>query len=194
MTLCSMSLHVLWAPQELVRILNFDDVFVFHTVFFELARGDASIHLLRPILIHLRVNEMTPRLHTCLMDLLQSQPIDDDSFNLVIPSTPATFDPQLRDSFRRSLGQHLFGWDVLLSLRLRLAITDFCWVSPNTCFPRISGLMPFAVQSITAEIIGRPTKAKRVRGSGADSPERDFSPHTSYSLSAPRSDSRRSYP
>jgi len=40
-------------------------------------------------------------------------------------------DTVLRIEFRDSLERHLFGSDTLLSLRLRLATADLCWVSPR---------------------------------------------------------------
>jgi hypothetical protein len=36
---------------------------------------------------------------------------------------------EMREAFRLSLSAHLFGWDEVLRLRMRLSMADFAWVS-----------------------------------------------------------------
>jgi general transcription factor 3C protein 4 len=67
-------------------------------------------------------------LQTPILDILRRQ----------LPEIPNTFgfNPwekeltlPLQQAFQRSLTRHLFGWDIILSLRMRLAVADFCWVT-----------------------------------------------------------------
>jgi len=48
----------------------------------------------------------------------------------------------LRIEFRDSLERHLFGSDILLALRLRLATADLCWVRPRCCLFRLTTATP----------------------------------------------------
>lgn len=58
----------------------------------------------------------------------------DDSAGMIINSEiTGGLDPGLRLDFRRSLTRHLFGWDYILNLRMRLAVADLCWVSEPSC-------------------------------------------------------------
>ncbi|TFK36254.1 transcription factor IIIC subunit delta N-term-domain-containing protein [Crucibulum laeve] len=89
----------------------------------------APLHLLRPTLFRLRnekkLNALLPR----LLDILRAD-FPDHSVNIEIPRYEpgeVGLTPELRREFRRSLIQHLFGWDVLLRLRMRLGLADFAW-------------------------------------------------------------------
>lgn len=85
--------------------------------------GATPLHLLRPIFLRAQdLVDLQPRVIETLLDGSDTSP----------PSpalTPWLTDKslQLREEFRKSLNQHLFGCNVLHSLRLRLAVADFCW-------------------------------------------------------------------
>ncbi|KAJ7881179.1 transcription factor IIIC subunit delta N-term-domain-containing protein [Mycena leptocephala] len=85
--------------------------------------GSTPLHLLRSIFLHLQeLLELQPRVIKILLanaDIYPSSP--------VVPSWSGDVDPQLRGDFRKSIKQHLYGCNVLLSLRLRLSVAEFCW-------------------------------------------------------------------
>jgi general transcription factor 3C protein 4 len=91
------------------------------------ALGQVSIHSLRPTLLYLRRNGTSFRLHSRLLEILRPPSID-SSINVTVPLLQGELDQELREGLRRSLKKHLFGWSDFLSLRLRLAVADFCWV------------------------------------------------------------------
>ena len=70
-----------------------------------------------------RLNRVLPQ----LLQVLESPEPDDPAMTIVNPWT-GDFVPEMRMAFRRQLMTHLFGWDSLVALRLKLAIADFCWV------------------------------------------------------------------
>ncbi|KAJ6580956.1 putative zinc-finger of transcription factor IIIC complex-domain-containing protein [Mycena capillaripes] len=85
--------------------------------------GSTPFHLLRPIFLHLReLLELQPRVIETLLANADKYPPSP-----VVPSWSGDAGPQLRIEFRRNLKQYLYGCDVLLSLRLRLSVADFCW-------------------------------------------------------------------
>ncbi|KAA1468914.1 hypothetical protein DENSPDRAFT_834407 [Dentipellis sp. KUC8613] len=90
------------------------------------ARGDAPLHILRPLFLHLRNPGVLERLHPHILTILEAH-ISDESLHRNIPAWTGELDEAVRTAFRKSLVQHLFGSDDLLSLRLRLAAADFCW-------------------------------------------------------------------
>lgn len=97
--------------------------------FLPLASGCVPLHLLRPIFLHFEKSERFQQLLGFVFQVLQ-QPFDDDSVNIVVaPWSAGGLVPELKADFRRSLTTHLFGWDNLLSLRMRLSVADLCWVS-----------------------------------------------------------------
>ncbi|KAJ7708915.1 transcription factor IIIC subunit delta N-term-domain-containing protein [Mycena rosella] len=85
--------------------------------------GATPLHLLRPIF--LRFQDLLDLQARVLETLLA----DADRFPPSPILVPWSSDsgPQLRAEFRKNLNQHLFGCNVLHSLRLRLAVADFCW-------------------------------------------------------------------
>ncbi|KAJ7498001.1 putative zinc-finger of transcription factor IIIC complex-domain-containing protein, partial [Mycena galericulata] len=88
-----------------------------------LASGATPLHILRPIFLHLQdLTELQPRVIETLLEKADRYP---PSPSLVAWS--GDVGDELRVKFRRSLKQHLFGCNVLLSLRLRLSVADFCW-------------------------------------------------------------------
>lgn len=64
-----------------------------------------------------------------ILEILKPQS-DDHSVRVTVPSW-MSLTPEMRGDFRKSLTRHLFGWDVLLSLRMRLSLADFAWVSSS---------------------------------------------------------------
>ncbi|KAJ7249546.1 transcription factor IIIC subunit delta N-term-domain-containing protein [Mycena haematopus] len=85
--------------------------------------GSTPLNLLRPIFLHSEdLLEHQPRLIQILLaNTDKSPPI------LVIPTWSGDIDSQMRLDFRRSVKQHLYGCNILLSLRLRLSVAEFCW-------------------------------------------------------------------
>ncbi|KAJ7095472.1 transcription factor IIIC subunit delta N-term-domain-containing protein [Mycena crocata] len=85
--------------------------------------GATPLHLLRPIF--LRQNDLLD-LHSRVLETLLANA---DAYPPIPVLSPWSSDagPQLRVEFRKSLKQHLFGCNVLHSLRLRLSLADFCW-------------------------------------------------------------------
>lgn len=89
--------------------------------------GTAPIHILRPILFRLVQDGVLPRVHSQLLQALQGSAAE-DSLEFRIPHLYLGSLTSPYASFRESLVRQLFGNDTLLRLRLKLAITDFCWV------------------------------------------------------------------
>ncbi|KAJ7851587.1 hypothetical protein B0H13DRAFT_2085377, partial [Mycena leptocephala] len=84
--------------------------------------GSTPLYLLRSIFLHLQeLLELQPRVIKILLanaDIYPPSP--------VVPSWSSNVDSQLRGDFRKGIKQHLYGCDVLLSLRLRLFVAEFC--------------------------------------------------------------------
>ena len=91
--------------------------------------------MLQPFLLHLRDSKRLAKIHPQLLDILRSNLRQDQSKNMTLASVEGLQDipmDVLRQLFRTSLTTNLFGWDELLSLRMRLALADFSWV----CYSR----------------------------------------------------------
>lgn len=84
------------------------------------AYGVTPSHLLRPVFLWL--SEL-PDLHTDILELLRSLPVSCPSQRHFSP-WPEGLGEKLRGKFRKSLAKSLFGCDKLLSLRLRLYVTE----------------------------------------------------------------------
>ncbi|KAG5717209.1 hypothetical protein E4T56_gene10399, partial [Termitomyces sp. T112] len=91
----------------------------------KITAGLAPLHLLRPFFFHLQDRTKLLALYPRILDLLK--PRNDDHSLLVNVPTWTSMMPESRRIFRTSLVQHLFGWDVLFSLRMRLSMADFVW-------------------------------------------------------------------
>ncbi|KAJ3511250.1 hypothetical protein NLJ89_g4210 [Agrocybe chaxingu] len=97
----------------------------------------SPLNLLRPTLLHLRNPVLVQRVHTRLLELLRppSNPLGSgsDSSNPVLPTFEGadeltfTLMEEMREEFKIALRTHLFGWDELLRLRMRLSLADFAW-------------------------------------------------------------------
>lgn len=85
------------------------------------------LHHLRSLLLHLcdaeRFAEICPR----LLEVLDQSPQDESTAVSVPPSSQGVGE-DLQRRLRESLATHLFGWNGLFSLRVRLSVADMCWV------------------------------------------------------------------
>jgi general transcription factor 3C protein 4 len=91
------------------------------------AAGLAPLYLLRPFFFRLRDKKMLSVLHSRVLDVIT--PEFSDHSALVTVSSWANLTPETQSQFRASMASNLFGWDILLSLRMRLSLADFAWVS-----------------------------------------------------------------
>ncbi|KAF8141842.1 transcription factor IIIC subunit delta N-term-domain-containing protein [Boletus edulis] len=93
---------------------------------FDCAMRSTPLHHLRPLLLHLcsagRFAEICPR----LLEVMDQSPQDESPAVSAPPSSQAV-GVELQRHLRESLATHLFGWNGLLSLRMRLSIADMCW-------------------------------------------------------------------
>ncbi|KAF8835955.1 hypothetical protein BDN67DRAFT_912054 [Paxillus ammoniavirescens] len=93
---------------------------------FHCATRSAPLHRLRPLLLHLCNTGHFAKLCPHLLEVLNQIP-QDDSTAVVVPAWSQGLGAELQLQLRRSFATHLFGWDGLLSLRMRLSIADMCW-------------------------------------------------------------------
>ncbi|KAL0572279.1 hypothetical protein V5O48_009681 [Marasmius crinis-equi] len=97
------------------------------------ASGLAPLYILRPILFHMRSKPLIDRLHTQIVDILGLQESDSivvtDNITLTswLDEGDKALSPEARVEFRKSLVMHLFGWDALMTLRMRLSLADYAW-------------------------------------------------------------------
>ena len=91
------------------------------------ATKSTPLHQLRSLLLHLcstgRFAEICPR----LLEILD-QSLQDESPPVSVPPSSQGVGVELQSQLRESLATHLFGWNGLLSLRMRLSVADMCWV------------------------------------------------------------------
>ncbi|CAK5274150.1 unnamed protein product [Mycena citricolor] len=88
-------------------------------------QGLSPASLLRPIFFDLTKRRLE-RLHSRLLDIIKPN-FSDHSSGISIQAWDGELGPVVREEFKQSLKRHLFGWNDLLSLRLRLAVGDFVW-------------------------------------------------------------------
>lgn len=98
--------------------------------------GTAPINTLRPILFRLVHDGVLPRIHSQLLQALQGTAAE-NSLEFLIPDLCPDSSTSPYTSFRESIVRQLFGNNDLLRLRLKLAITDFCWVRSSS-YPAFS--------------------------------------------------------
>lgn len=91
------------------------------------ATGIAPIALLRPIFFHISRSRNFGDLRGQILQVLQ-EPTLDESQAMVINRMTGTLDAETRLDFRKSLARHLFGWNYILRMRMKLAVADMCWV------------------------------------------------------------------
>jgi hypothetical protein len=118
--------------------------------------GTAPIHTLRPILFRLVQDGVLPRVHSQLLQALQGTATE-NSLEFLIPHL--CLDPSTSPyaSFRESIVRQLFGNDILLRLRLKLAITDFCWVRSSLF--RSSTVLPMLIEFTRPPAVQRSTSS-----------------------------------
>jgi hypothetical protein len=87
----------------------------------------APIHILRPILFRLSQGGVLTRLHSRLVQDLHNLAAEDITESIT-PHVLLDHSASPHASFRKSIVHHLFHSNTLLHLRLKLAVTDFCWV------------------------------------------------------------------
>ncbi|KAI1793486.1 transcription factor IIIC subunit delta N-term-domain-containing protein [Ganoderma leucocontextum] len=88
--------------------------------------GETPISILRPIFLHLRDPARVSRLHTDVLDVLYQVPPDGARANIDIPPYAGDWTADVSREWRESLTTHLFGWDIILSQRIRYAVAIFC--------------------------------------------------------------------
>ena len=94
-----------------------------------LASGHTPLHLLRPCFLYLANH---PEVYLQVIRFLQCPLVVQLNLSL---GHSCSLDVTTRREFRHSLTRYLFGWDLLLQLRLRLAIADFLLrASADECF------------------------------------------------------------
>jgi hypothetical protein len=93
--------------------------------------GQSPLYLLRPCFLYLADH---PEVYQHVIRLLHSpQAIKP---NLLLGNTPCPPDVTTPREYRQSLTRYFFGWDLLLQLRLKLAIADFLLrASTSPCLP-----------------------------------------------------------
>lgn len=93
-----------------------------------LAWDRGPLDLLRPYLFQLYDRSRLDDLHSRVLQILPF--LDEDhSLAIVVPPCTVSLSHEVRRRFREGLSQHLFGYDALLSLRMRLLLADLTWVS-----------------------------------------------------------------
>ncbi|KAI0766669.1 putative zinc-finger of transcription factor IIIC complex-domain-containing protein [Trametes elegans] len=88
--------------------------------------GEAPIARLRSILLHLRDPQRIARLYTRVLDVLHHAPFTAPPPNFNIPPYEGDWGSEFSRDFAQSLSTHLFGWDSVLSQRMRYAVAAFC--------------------------------------------------------------------
>src|ERR1700741_2264754 len=110
-------MHVICPPMWMLPLISVATIVL----------GTAPIHTLRPIFFRLGQDGVLPRVHSRLLQALR-ETSSENSLELLIPLPLLDSSTSPYASFRESVVRQLFGDDTLLRLRLKLAITDFCWV------------------------------------------------------------------
>ena len=93
----------------------------------DIASRISPLALLRPFFIKLRDKKKLRELQSELLQILRKIGMD-HSLDVNVPVF-SSINPEAQRIFRASLKEHLFGWNGLLSLRIRLSLVDFCQVS-----------------------------------------------------------------
>jgi len=92
--------------------------------------GLSPLHILRPYFLHFRDPKLLHLWLVQFLEIIRPALEEDYSTQIVIPPQGASgLSDELRNKFRFSLTTHLFGWDQLLTLRMRLSLADFAWVT-----------------------------------------------------------------
>ncbi|KAJ4474255.1 putative zinc-finger of transcription factor IIIC complex-domain-containing protein [Lentinula aciculospora] len=109
--------------------------------------GPTPLSYLRPILFHLRRRSTLIRLHPRLIEILRITEREavgsehgDHTMGIYLDVSSGQgrmqalvdIDFSVREELRNSLKRHLFGYDQMLSLRMRLSLADFAWKLSDT--------------------------------------------------------------
>jgi hypothetical protein len=98
------------------------------------AHHSISLRVLRPFFFGLHNQRRLESVHNRLLQMLQ-KPSEDFSAKISVPVLVAALTDDIRRNFRKSLAMHLFGWPEISSLRMRLSLADFVWVSIHSRVP-----------------------------------------------------------
>ncbi|KAJ7176800.1 putative zinc-finger of transcription factor IIIC complex-domain-containing protein [Mycena filopes] len=90
-----------------------------------LPSGFSPAHLLRPLFFKLNPSKLN-ELHSRILGILNPN-LPDHAASIDIEPWTGELIPELRREFRDSITRHLYGWDSMLSLRMRLGLADFAW-------------------------------------------------------------------
>lgn len=91
------------------------------------AWGYSPLRILRPVFFLLSQGQVATQSSERLLQILQHTPFD-ESTSINITPLSATLTKEVKREFRNSLLCHMYGWDSFLSLRLKLAVADHCWM------------------------------------------------------------------
>ncbi|KAJ6618186.1 putative zinc-finger of transcription factor IIIC complex-domain-containing protein [Mycena sp. CBHHK59/15] len=115
------------------------------------ASGLSPPHLLRSIFFNLPRRRLN-KLHSQILEIIVHK-FDDHSVNITVAPWVGELSAEMRSEFRSSLGRHLFGWDVMLSLRMRLSVADCAWKASET--PQKQGMSGLVAQVLLNAISHR---------------------------------------
>ena len=123
-----------------------------------LASWKSPLHTLRAFFFHLRDPKRLESLHHGFLEVLRVSPevgiaggrggavdissgaissVDEERMDMDEEMGLNGLDErmkEMKDNFRFSVSTHLFGWDELLRLRMRLSLADFAWVRCTSSF------------------------------------------------------------
>jgi general transcription factor 3C protein 4 len=115
--------------------------------YYSLASWKSPLHTLRAFFFHLRDPKRLEALHSKFLEVLQVQPevgalergVIDVPSGVISSVDEARMDVddekmKMKENFRFSISTHLFGWDELLRLRMKLSLADFAWVRCASSF------------------------------------------------------------
>ncbi|KAH7910203.1 transcription factor IIIC subunit delta N-term-domain-containing protein [Hygrophoropsis aurantiaca] len=96
------------------------------------APGSTPIFRLRSTFIHLCNSGRFVHIYPQILEMLQQSPAIDDTLSIVILPWTQGLVPEFNAQLRQSFVTHFFGWESLLSLRMKLSLADMCWKLSKT--------------------------------------------------------------
>ncbi|KAH9943814.1 transcription factor IIIC subunit delta N-term-domain-containing protein [Amylocystis lapponica] len=87
--------------------------------------GQSPISVLRPVFLHLRDPPKLLRLDGDLAQILQPTSLE-DFIQVIVPPYTGQLTSELRKQFGRSFSTHIYGWDALMSERMKFVVSEFC--------------------------------------------------------------------
>ncbi|KAF9527262.1 transcription factor IIIC subunit delta N-term-domain-containing protein [Crepidotus variabilis] len=114
----------LWPSGEDIQLL--EDI---HSVLnnAKASTGFSPLYTLRPYFIQLQDRERLNRLHTQLLNILRPPSAEDFSKDNILAPWSSDLDSDFKPDLRLSFATHLYGWDQVLALKMRLSLADFIW-------------------------------------------------------------------